>query len=382
MRSHESGEISGPARGFTFLEMIVVIVILGILSTVAMRAVDNAMEKGRYEATMEEMDQLAEAIVGNPELYSAGMRTDFGYFGDVGSMPSTLDALVTNPGYGTWDGPYVVRDFTQDPNGFKTDAWGTLYSYSGGMTITSTGSGSSIQKNIAGSLSDLSSNTVRGTVLDGLGNPPGGAASAVTVRITHPSGSGGYTTRNTNPSASGAFSFTNQIPVGNHQVLGIYTATDDTASVYVSVLPNSTVTLNLRVPGDHWGSSGGGGAGGLTLVAGSAQVTGGGKNVEFQVENNTGSIISITTIKAEYDTYAFYEQIFIGVDKVFDSSNPRGASGETKTFAVEDIADGSQVTIKYRTFKDAQYGAAGNVNMTGSSFTITFSDGSVVSFSV
>jgi len=348
-----------------------------------MRAVDNSMEKGRFEATAKEMDHLAEAIVGNPALYSAGMRTDYGYYGDVGSMPSNLDALVTNPGYGTWDGPYILRNFTQDPNGFKTDAWGTTYSYSGGMTITSTGSGSSIQKVIASGASSLSSNTVEGTVLDGVGNPPGAEASNVTVRITHPNGSGGTTTRNTNPNASGSFIFSNQIPIGSHKVLGIYSAGSDTAAVYVSILENSAVAANLRLPGNLWGS---GGTNGLTLVAGSPRAYGSSsRHVEFKVENITGSDISITSIKAVYthSPTPYYEQIRIGGTTVFSSNNPRGASGEVKNFSARNLVNGSQTTIQYRTHRNTQSGGGSLVDMSGSSWTsILFSDGSEVSFTL
>ncbi len=367
--------------GFTFLEMVIIIVIIGILSTVAMRGIDNALEGGRFEATVEEMNQLVHGIVGNPGLYSGGVRTDFGYFGDVGSLPPNLDALVTNPGYGTWDGPYITRDFTQDPNGFKTDGWGNLYTYTGGVTITSSGGGSTITRNIADNSSDLTSNTVSGVILDGLGISPGSDAANVTVKITHPNGSGSVTTKTTSPAGSGVYSFTNQIPAGNHLMQAIYSTTADTTSVYVSVLPGSDAVVNLRIPGDLW--SGAGGSSGLTYVSGSATTAGGSnEHVEFNIENTTGSDISITSIQAVYATSAWYEEIKIGGNKVFDDNNPRGASGDTKTFSAIVISNGSNVKIEYKKFKDAQTGGASNVDMTGTSFTITFSDGSSVSFSV
>ena len=282
-------------RGFTFLEMVVIIVIIGILSAVAMRAIDKALDRGRFEATVEEMDQLVHAMVGNPELYSGGVRTDFGYFGDVGSLPPNLDALVTDPGYGTWDGPYITRGFTEDPNGFKTDAWGNQYSY-GGVTITSSGGGSQITRSIADSQSDLTSNTVSGVVLDGLGASPGSESSNVTVRITYPNGSGSMTTSTTSPSGSGTYSFTNQIPAGNHLMQAIYSTTSDTSSVYVSVLPGSDAVANLRIPGDLWGDAGGGG--GLTLGGGAPKTKNGERDVEVSVQSLSGSATSSTPYQA------------------------------------------------------------------------------------
>jgi prepilin-type N-terminal cleavage/methylation domain-containing protein len=259
-------------KGFTFLEMLLVIVILGILSTVAMRTIDNSLQRSRFESSLQEMNQLVEAMVGNPELFSGGVRTDFGYFGDIGALPTNLDALTVNPGYATWNGPYMVQDFIQDPNGYKIDAWGEAYGYSG-VTITSNGGGSPITRNIASNMAELTSNTIKGVVIDGVGNPPGIEAFNVTVRVIHPDGAGGMLTRTTNPSGSGTYSFDNQIPIGNHEIQAIYSATGDTSSVYVSILPHSETIANIRLPGNLWSAGGGGGGGGgMTYVAGDGRL--------------------------------------------------------------------------------------------------------------
>jgi hypothetical protein len=366
--------------GFTFLEMVIIIVIIGILSTVAMRGIDNALEGGRFEATVEEMDHLVHGIVGNPDLYSGGVRSDFGYFGDVGSLPPNLDALVTDPGYGTWDGPYITRDFTQDPNGFKTDGWGDTYTYSGGVTITSNGGGSTITRNIADNSSDLTSNTVAGVVFDGVGNPPGQYASNVNVKITHPNGSGSTTTRTTSPNDSGIYSFSNLIPIGNHEIKAIYSTTSDSTSLYVSVLPGSEVIANFRLSGNLWGATGG--EGGLSLVDGSPTTFQQGSDIQFTVENTTGATISVTTIQAVYSTTAWYEEIKNGNNTLWSYSTQRGASWETQSITTFNIASGAQEDVRFDNFKDAQTGSASNVNMTGSSFMVTFSDGSIIAFTL
>jgi prepilin-type N-terminal cleavage/methylation domain-containing protein len=362
-------------KGFTFLEMVVVVVIIGILSTVAMRAIDRTLDRGRFESTVKEMDQLVHSMVGDPGLYSGSARTDFGYFGDIGSLPPDLDALVANPGYGTWDGPYMSRDFTQDAEGFKFDAWGDSYDY-GGVTITSSGGGNQITRRIANALSDLTSNTIQGVVLDGLGNSPGSDAGNVTVHITHPDATGSIMTRTTTPSASGVYSFSNQIPIGNHLVQAIHNTNSDTTAQYVSVLPNSVITVNLRLPGNLWSTAGGG----LMLVNGSLTTSHNGRDVYFSVENISGGDISITSINIEYATTAWYEQILIGEMLVFNDKNPRGASGDTHTFSIVTIERGSQETIQMRRFKDAQSGPAGDVDMRGTAFTVVFSEGSIVTF--
>jgi hypothetical protein len=62
----------------------------------------------------------------------------------VDGDPGTCN-LVNDPGdpnYSTlqgWCGPYLFRDFLEFPDGFQTDAWGTLFGYSGGVSLQSAG---------------------------------------------------------------------------------------------------------------------------------------------------------------------------------------------------------------------------------------------------
>ena len=134
-------------NGFGLIELTVVIIIISVLLGIAMQSMLAIMEDTRQVKTEREMEMLVQAITGNPDITNNGQRSDFGYIGDIGAFPSNLQALYENPGsYDTWNGPYVETGFTQDSTGFKTDEWGTAYDYSGGITITSTGSGSNITK--------------------------------------------------------------------------------------------------------------------------------------------------------------------------------------------------------------------------------------------
>ncbi|MEA3297326.1 MAG: prepilin-type N-terminal cleavage/methylation domain-containing protein [candidate division Zixibacteria bacterium] len=147
-------------HGYSLMELLAVIIIVGIIASVAMKSLTGANDAARSEETKRELDELAWAMVGQPDLVSGGVRTDHGYVGDIGSLPPNLDALVINPGgYSTWEGPYIRDDFYTSPSGseseFKVDAWGTPYSYSGGVTISSTGSGSTITRKIARIVDDL-----------------------------------------------------------------------------------------------------------------------------------------------------------------------------------------------------------------------------------
>lgn len=236
------------------MEIVLVIIVLAILAAVAFKSMSLSLDNSRWDATSQEMERLAWGITGNPNLFANGYRSDFGYVGDVGSLPPNLDALVANPGgYATWKGPYIQNDFTQNPNDFKTDGWGNLYTYPGGVTITSSGSGgNSLTKSLAGAVSDLTANTVQGVVTDAQGDAPGSANVNVSIRITYPNGAGGTTTATTNPNPNGNYGFNNIIPQGVRTVTAIYTPTNDTLVRTVVVLPKSTTLLDFKFRGNLW----------------------------------------------------------------------------------------------------------------------------------
>jgi general secretion pathway protein G len=237
-------------RGFTLIEVVIIILIIGLLAGVATMKMNESIETARFEQTKNELDQLALAIAGNPEVYAEGARSDFGYVGDVGALPPNLDALVTNPGgYSSWDGPYIGAG----PNGdeFKRDAWHTLYVYAG-TVLTSTGSGTSIDKPFAPSAAALLSNRVEGTVRDANLTMPGAAfASSMELQLVYPDGAGSMTSATTNPDSYGRFSYSG-VPVGSHLLRVVYLPESDTVVLPVTVYPNRDVQLDVIFPADLW----------------------------------------------------------------------------------------------------------------------------------
>ena len=224
------------------MELLAVIVIVSIIATVAMKSLTGVNDVVRCEKTKSELNKLAWAVAGKPDLVSGGVRTDYGYIGDIGSLPPNLDALVTNPGaYGTWDGPYIRDDFYTSTSGsetsYKVDAWGSQYSYSGGITISSSGSGSAITRNIAGSIDDLLYNTISVVITD-LGNTPPGVSykDSITFLLTYPDGSGSTVTVSRIPGSDGFAQF-DSIPVGLHSFRMVYIPDNDTLVSKVNVDP-------------------------------------------------------------------------------------------------------------------------------------------------
>jgi prepilin-type N-terminal cleavage/methylation domain-containing protein len=237
-------------KAFTLIEVVIVIVLIGVIATVATRKMSATLETARMERTLKEMDQFTRAIVGDPELQSNGARTDFGYVGDVGSLPPNLDALRLNPGgYATWNGPYVTEGL--DAASFGKDAWGSNYIYNDTL-LRSVGSGTTIDRLLAANSDMLLNNSVAGFIVDANNEPPGSTyRDSVLVLLTYPDGSGGTATIAVNPSRKGNFVFTN-IPIGNHTLRVIYLPQTDTVTWDVGVRPAGEVKLALAFPADLW----------------------------------------------------------------------------------------------------------------------------------
>ncbi|PNG44642.1 type II secretion system protein GspG [Pseudomonas asplenii] len=90
--------------GFTLLEMLAVIVLLGIVATIVVRQVGGNVDKGKYGA-------------GKAQLSSLSMKVE-SYGLDVGSPPANLQQLLSKPASAVgWAGPYAKPSDLKDPFG-------------------------------------------------------------------------------------------------------------------------------------------------------------------------------------------------------------------------------------------------------------------------
>jgi general secretion pathway protein G len=99
-------------RGFTLIELIVVIVILGLLASIVGTKVYRNVAKGKTATARSQIELLKLAL--------EELRIDTG---DYPSTAQGLGALVANPGMEHWDGPYLQKQ-TVPP-----DPWGNPYVY-------------------------------------------------------------------------------------------------------------------------------------------------------------------------------------------------------------------------------------------------------------
>lgn len=332
--------------GFTLVELVLVIVIMGVLATTMLRSGQSIIETGRVEETKQELEQLAFGIAGNPELINHGVRTDFGYIGDLGALPPNLDALLNNPGgYANWNGPYISNSFAEAATDYKTDAWGTSYSYTVSAQVVSTGSGNNIIRKIAASDGHLLQNRVSGTILDLDGSPPGNVyKDSLLVRFTYPAGSGNDVTVSSTVDQGGSFSF-DSIPIGSHDLDIIYLPTADTLRRFVSILPNSSIYNLYALTANHWGAA----------ASGSA-------SIELLYPNGSGSITDLTSSGCAANWQCVDEPVSDGdatyvagsgagwLYDLYDTENHSTGSGTIDSVKISSHAKGNGAGMKALTY--------------------------------
>ncbi|MGH8041681.1 MAG: type II secretion system major pseudopilin GspG [Rudaea sp.] len=94
--------VSHKSAGFTLIEMIAVLVLIGIVMTIVGGKVMQNFQNGEYKA-------------GVAGVHSLEMKVQ-AFMLDNGSPPQSLNDLVTRPGnVSNWNGPYAKESDLKDP---------------------------------------------------------------------------------------------------------------------------------------------------------------------------------------------------------------------------------------------------------------------------
>lgn len=95
-------------RGFTLIEMLLVVLILGLLASLITPNLMDRFERSKEEITKAQVELLSSAIQS--------------FMLDMGRCPNTLNELITS-GEPKWRGPYLSK------KEMPLDGWGKEYQY-------------------------------------------------------------------------------------------------------------------------------------------------------------------------------------------------------------------------------------------------------------
>lgn len=80
--------------GFTLLELVVVVAVMGLISSMAMDVYTDNSNQKRFEATKERLAEIKFAIIGDPMMRVGSQAVLTGFFNDMGRYPKNLQELT------------------------------------------------------------------------------------------------------------------------------------------------------------------------------------------------------------------------------------------------------------------------------------------------
>lgn len=99
-------------RGMTLLELLVVLAILAVLTTVAVTLMDSTIDQARFDATQRSLQNVHDAIQGATAQSGANVAATSGFLNDIGRLPIIING---DPLRELWDGTAFPRSYDQRP---------------------------------------------------------------------------------------------------------------------------------------------------------------------------------------------------------------------------------------------------------------------------
>ncbi len=156
--------------GFTLLEMIVVVAVMGLISSMALDVYVDKTNQHRFELTKERLAEIKFAIIGDPQMRVGSQAVMSGFYYDLGRLPLTLsellyqcrnatgigvaaaeqatcEATIGNVWEEDWQGPYIINIQSENSGLTFRDAWGNedLGNGNWGWLVINGGGGLSIK---------------------------------------------------------------------------------------------------------------------------------------------------------------------------------------------------------------------------------------------
>ncbi|MDZ4141454.1 MAG: prepilin-type N-terminal cleavage/methylation domain-containing protein [Methylotenera sp.] len=118
-------------QGFTLLELLMVIALLGVVSIATMTVIIDTKDIESLDATEKRWDEIRKAIIGDTSLSLNNSPMLSGYVADMGRLPANLNELVEIGGQPAWN-PILLSSVTPEVNGELSGGWRGPYVYTAG----------------------------------------------------------------------------------------------------------------------------------------------------------------------------------------------------------------------------------------------------------